>query len=155
MTKYASIILLAVIVGCGETQPPELQNAMVTVVGKPNAEVYLAVEHIGRTVNGRESATTGFSNYGVRRLDENGRFEDSYDSDHGLDVVLVAMDDDPLTLSVTADNMADESAEVSGQFTFAHLQLGYRPDPDSMFAAKPDNCVDSAKEHLQKSTAEE
>lgn len=155
MCKSNFLIVLAFVVGCGETQPPELENATVTVIGTPEAEVYLSVDRTQRTVQGKESATIGFTDSGKRVLDENGRFEKTYDSYHGLEVVLVALNDDPLKLSVNADNVDEQSAEVSGQLKHANLKLGYRPDPDSMFAANPDESVDSARKFIGESSDEE
>jgi len=155
MLKYLSVVILLFVVGCGPSQPPELKNAVVTVVGSPNADVYLSVNTIRHTVNGRESSTTGGGSYGKRALDENGRWQETFNSAHGLDVVLVALNDEPLTLTIKADDIAAQSAEVSGQLKVSQLKIGYHPDPDSMFANKPEDSVYGAKQYIDDGAGEE
>ncbi len=152
MSKSLFIIPLLFVAGCGKSQPPELTNAMVTVIGKPNASVYLTVNSVYHTVDGKESATTGSSDYGKRTLDKNGRYEKAFKSVHGLDVVLVALTDDPLKLIAKADNMTEQTADVSEQLKYANVKIGYQTEPGSMFAADPDASVSKARTHIADKT---
>jgi len=150
-----TILILLLFVGCGESQPPELQNAVVTVTGKPNTEFYLSVNHIIRKVDGRNSSTEGSSDYGKRILDDTGNEQLTFENDHGLDVVLVALTDDLVKLSVKADNAAEQTAEVSKQLTFAHIKIGYEPEKDSVFARDPNDSVYEARKLVNLETGTE
>lgn len=152
MIRIIPVLAMSIFIGCGQSQPPELENATVTVSGTSNAEFYLSAKRIQRRVDGKESATIATNNYGKRALDENGKFEMRCDSDHGLDVVLVALDDEPLTLVVNADNLPEQTEEVAGQLKFTNIKFGWT-DPD--WASDTKDSLYEAKKLINNENADE
>lgn len=122
--------LLLVFVGCGPTQPSELTNAVVTIEGLPNGEVFVSTDWTTVTVEGRNRSETGSGGYGRRILDETGQLKITSDGEqvHGLDLVVVTLDESPVTVKASADGVKTSEEVLEGTLRFTQVLLGYQPD---------------------------
>ena len=158
---FAATIVFLSVLGCGPSQPAAVTNAVVTIEGQPNEEVFVSIDTSVVEIDGGTTRVSGKGPYGVRVLNDKGTLEISVNEIvapeplHGFVVTLVNLNDQTVKLTVDADGHEQEVSVATKTLDYADIQIGYKQEhePGSPMAHDPKDSVYEAQEYLKRKEA--